>query len=320
MGARTSKEEGSGGSAALAPELMARVRRIQIKTHRLVSSVLAGAYRSTFRGTGIEFEDLREYMPGDDVRNIDWKVTARTGDPFVKTYVEDRQLTLMFLVDTSHSMDFGSRAVTKREMAAEFCALLAYVAVFQQDQVGLCLFADEPGLHLEPRKGNKHVQRVVREVIAAPPGGRGSSLASVLEHQARVLRRRSMVFVVSDFVDNSASDGRGGDDWSEICARLALRHDVIAVRVTDPLEEELPAAGILTLADIESGARVEVDTRSAAVRAHWEAEARRRRDRLTAALQKGRAELIELSTAGNVADPVVRYFQTRTRRRAGGRA
>ena len=298
----------------LAPELMARVRQIQVRTKRLVSSALAGAYRSSFRGTGVEFEDLREYQPGDDTRDIDWKVTTRTGEAFIKTYVEDRQLVLMFLVDASHSMDFGSGERTKREVAAELCALLAYVAMSQEDQVGLCAFADEPGLHLEPRKGGSHVQRVVREVIAAPPGGKSTSLAAVLEHQMRVLRRRSMVFVISDF--QVPEDDPAGD-WVDALARLSRKHDVIAARVSDPFEEELPVAGILALREIESGELVEVDTRSEAVRRSWSAAAHERRELFLAEARRARVDTLELSTAGSVADPLLRLFASRGGRRGG---
>ncbi len=296
----------------LAPELMARVRQIQIRTHRMVSNMLSGAYKSTFRGTGIEFEEVRGYQPGDDIRTIDWNVTARTGEPFVKTFVEERQLTLQFVVDISRSMDFGSGARTKRETAAEFCALLAYVAVFQHDQVGLSLFSDEPGLHLDPKKGHGHVLRVVREVIAARSGGSGgtrSALRPVLEHTLRTRRRRSMIFVVSDFISTIE------EDWSRILARLASKHDVVCVHVTDPFEEELPRAGLVALTDVETGRVVEVDTRSAAVRKSWREAALRRRAALDSALQRSRVEKIELSANADVGEPVVRFFRRRMRRR-----
>jgi len=292
----------------LAPELMARVRTIQVRTHKLVSSALAGAYRSNFRGTGIEFESVRPYEPGDDVRAIDWKVTARVGDAFVKTYVEDRTLILQCLVDTSRSMDFGSGEKTKREAAAEVCALLALVAGRNQDQVGLCLFADEPGLHLAPKKGQHHVLRLIREVMAAPATGTGSSLSGVLEHQLRHLKRRSLVVLVSDFL------GTGDDAWEDPLARLARRHDVIAVRVFDPLEEELPDAGWIELYEIEGGRRVEVDAGSRSVRASWAAAARARRERIAAALRKARVDLVEVSTRGDVAEPIARCFARRAAR------
>lgn len=292
----------------LAPELMARVRTIQVRTHKLVSSALAGAYRSNFRGTGIEFESVRPYEPGDDVRAIDWKVTARVGEPFIKTYVEDRTLILQLLVDTSRSMDFGSVEKSKREAAAEVCALLALVAARNQDQVGLCLFADEPGLHLAPKKGQHHVLRLIREVMAAPATGRGSSLRAVLEHQLRHLKRRSLVLVVSDFLGTTA------EEWSDPLARLARRHDVIAVRVLDALEEELPRAGWVGLREIESGAQLDVDAGSARVRAAWAEAARARRSALVAALRRAQVDLVEVGTRGDVSEPIARCFARRAAR------
>ena len=292
---------------------MARVRQIQIRTHRFVSGLLQGSYRSTFRGTGIEFEEVRPYLPGDEVRSIDWNVTARTGRPHVKTYVEERQLVLQFLVDTSRSMDFGSRDKTKREAAAEVCALLSFVALSQQDQVGLCLFADEPGLHLPPDTGQRHVLRLVREVMAARAAGSGSSIAAVLEHQLRYLKRRSLVLVLSDFLSVEE------DGWEDLLARLARRHDVICVRVVDPFEEELPESGLVVLEEVETGTAVEIDTRSRAVRREWAEGARRRRALLIETLRRARVELIEVSTDGDVADPIIRFFQRRAGRgRPGG--
>lgn len=287
---------------------MARVRTIQVRTHKLVSSALAGAYRSNFRGTGIEFESVRPYEPGDDVRAIDWKVTARTGEAFIKTYVEDRTLILQLLVDTSRSMDFGSGEKSKREVAAEVCALLALVAGRNQDQVGLGLFADEPGLHLAPKKGQHHVLRLIREVMAAPASGRGSSLSKVLEHQLRHLKRRSLVLVVSDFL------GTEEEAWTDPLAQLARRHDVIAVRVFDALEEELPPAGWLWLREIESGREVEVDARSKRVRVAWAAAARVRRERLLGALRKAQVDLVEVGTRGDVSEPIARCFARRAAR------
>ncbi len=301
----------------LPAELMARVRQIQIRTHRMMDDVLSGAYRSTFRGTGIEFEEVRPYQPGDEVRSIDWNRTARSGAAFVKTYVEERELTLNLLVDTSRSMDFGSRAHTKRETAASLCALLAFVAVHQQDQIGLTLFGDRAGLHLPPRKGMSHVARVVREVIAARPTGGGTSFAEVLEHQARTLRRRSLIFLVSDFVEPEGADESYG--WGDHLARLARRHDVVAVRIGDPFEEELPKAGWIRLRDLESGREVEVDTRSASVREAWARAAADRRAHLREVLERARVDLVEISTEGDVADPLVRFFKSRRRGRGGSR-
>jgi uncharacterized protein (DUF58 family) len=296
----------------LTPELMARVSQIQVRTHRLVNDVLSGAYRSSFRGSGVEFDEVRLYQPGDDVRSIDWLRTAKTGDAFVKTYVEERELTLMFLVDTSLSMDFGSRDWTKREVAAAFCALLAFVAQRHQDRVGLCLFGATTGVHLPPRKGAGAVARVVREVIAAPPTHGGTNLGEALELQARTLRRRSLLFVISDFLGLD-------QDAADLMSRLGLRHDVVAVRVVDPLERELPKAGSLWLSDLETGARKDFDTRSARVRDAWRAAWQERDTAMREKLVRAHVDLIELGTGRdlntNLADPLVRFFHKRRRRK-----
>ncbi len=308
---RSHPPEGSG--ILLAPELRSRVRQIQIRTHRLVTTALAGGYRSTFRGAGIEFEEVRPYQPGDDVRSIDWNVTARVGEPYVKSFAEERELTIRFLVDTSRSMDFGSRRWTKREAAAQLCALLAFVAMRHSDRVGLTLFGATPGLHLEAKKGTRHALRVVREVIAAPPSDGGSDLGAILEHDERASRRRSVVFLVSDFqVD-------GGHAWGDALARLARRHDVIAARVVDPLEEELPRAGLIEMAEIEGGRRAWLDARSSRVREAWRRAAVARREALQATLARARVDLVELSTAADLALPVLALFRRRQARHGGRR-
>ena len=304
-------------SVLLAPELMARVRQIRIRTHRLVNTALSGGYRSTFRGSGLEFQEVRAYQPGDEVRRIDWNVTARTGDAFVKTYAEERELTLSFVVDTSRSMDFGSRRWTKRETAAQFCALISLVALRHQDRVGLVLFGGEPGLHLPPRKEGQHVLRVVREVIAAAPSEGGSDFGAVLEHQVRTLRRRSIVFLVSDFLAQSRT--RSSKPWTEWLARLAQRHDVIAVRVTDPLEVELPSSGVIDLGEIETDASIELDTRSRGVREAWTAGAKARRAEVDALLARARVEIIDLDCARDIGEPVLAFFRKRLLRHGGGR-
>jgi len=301
----------------VAPELMARVRQIQIRTHRLVNEVLSGAYRSTFRGSGVEFEEVRPYQPGDDVRSIDWHRTAKSDQPYIKTYVEERELVLQFLVDTSSSMDFGSGECTKREVAAQFCALLSYVALRHHDQVGLTLFDSETTLHLPPRKGVGAVARVVREVIAPRPPHGATDYRDVLEHEARTLRRRTLLFLVSDFASLERADVPP-PAWSDVLTGLSMRHDVIAVRVVDPLEEELPAAGPIALRDVETGRHYEVDGRSRAVREHWAAAAAERRKAFGVHMQRSRVETIELSTVEEVIDPVIRFFRGRRRRRGGG--
>ena len=304
----------------LPTELMSRVKRIHLRTHRLVNTALSGGYRSTFRGSGIEFEDVRPYQPGDDVRRIDWNVTARSGEPFVKSFREERELTVVLLVDTSATMDFGSARWTKRESAAQLCSLIAMVAMRHQDRVGLELFGSGKGLHLPPRKGGRHVLRLIREVLAAPPGAtRESALTEVLENQARVQKQRSMMFVVSDFVGGDDSAGAAGSlpDWSEALARLNARHDVICVRVVDPLEERLPKAGLVRLREVAGAGVIEVDSSSKAVRAAWEARAAARRASFEAGLRRARADSFELRTDGDLAQPLARFFHRRENRFGG---
>jgi uncharacterized protein (DUF58 family) len=315
--ARRNGEDPAARLSLLAPELMARVRQIKIRTHRLVNTALSGGYRSTFRGSGIEFQEVRAYQPGDEVRRIDWNVTARTGEAFVKTYAEERELTLNLIVDTSRSMDFGSRHWTKRETGAQFCALISLVALQHQDRVGLVLFGGEPGLHVPARKGGQHVLRVVREVIAAPPSDGGSDFGAVLEHQVRVLRRRSIVFLVSDFM--GGEETTSSKPWTEWLARIAQRHDVIAVRVTDPFEMALPRAGLIGMREIETARSIELDTRSRAVREAWSERAKVRRAETNALLARARVEIIDLDTTKDIGEPVLGFFRKRMLRHGGGR-
>ncbi|MBL8863191.1 MAG: DUF58 domain-containing protein [Planctomycetes bacterium] len=295
----------------LEPALAARVQRIRVRTHRLVTTALSGGYRSTFRGQGLEFSEVRAYQPGDDVRRIDWNVTARTGEPFVKSYAEERELSIELIVDTSRAMDFGTRLRTKRESAAQFSALISFVALRNQDRVGLLLYGDEPGLHLRARKGSSHVLRIVREVLAARPSPGAGGLARALEHTERTLRRRSVVFVVSDFL--------GASTWVDALRRLALRHDVIAVRVTDPLERELPRVGLVEFEEIGTGRRLEVDSDSASVREAWRARAAERRARIDRDLARARAEVIDLDAGGDLGEPVAAFFRRRAARKVGAR-
>lgn len=304
------------GSGMLIPELMARVQQIHLRTHKLVNTALAGSYRSTFHGTGLEFQEVRLYQPGDDVRAIDWNVTARAGEPFIKKYAEERELTVHLLVDSSVSMDFGSAEFTKREAAAQLAALVAMVAMRNQDRVGLGLFGSEPGLHLDARKGNRHVLRVIREVIAARPTSGPSDLASMLEHSARGLKRRGMVFLISDFQgvreEASMEDGAHGF-WGDHLRSLATRHDLIAVRVVDPLEEKLPNAGRIQAVESTSGRQMEIDSGSRRVRDAWSAAAQERKRVAMSVLTRARVETIELRTDGNIADPLVALFRQRGR-------
>jgi uncharacterized protein (DUF58 family) len=291
---------------SIAPELLARVKMIQLKTHKLVNTALAGSYRSTFRGQGIEFEEVRPYIPGDDVRSIDWNVTARTGKPFVKSFREERELAAHVLIDTALPMDFGTRRWTKREAAAQLAGLLALVALRHQDRMGMTLFGEQVGLHLPASKGRQHALRMIREVLAAPTSSGKSDLAGALAFAGRVLRRRSLVFLVSDFL---STDGPG--DWTEELTRLGRRHDVIAVRTIDPFEEELPDAGLLALRGISDGGVLEIDTHTRAVREAWEAAATQRREAVHGAFAQARVDRFDLRVEQDLAGPLVEFFRRR---------
>lgn len=298
-----------------APELMARVRQIQLRTRRMVSEVLAGAYRSTFRGSGIEFDDIRPYQPGDDVRAIDWKRTARAGDAFIKTYIEERELSLVFAVDTSRTMDFGSREFSKREVAAQMVALLSYVAARQHDRVGLALFGPEVGLSLEPRKGAAAVARVIREVLAARPTNDETSFQKVLEHCQRRLHRHSLLFFISDFASGEFVKPGEMPEWRHLLIDLGSRHDVVLARVSDPFEIEPPPTGWLAFEGAASAKRIDVDTRSKRVREAWRAASAARQVAVQNIASRTGLDLIELSTEGIVADPIAGFFRARGRRR-----
>jgi len=240
-------------------EIFRKVRHIEIRTKRLVNDSLAGEYHSVFKGRGMNFDEVREYVPGDEVRTIDWNVTARAGRPFIKKFVEERELTLMLLVDVSASGDFGSGAQSKREMAAELASVLAFSAVRNSDKVGLILFTDKVELYVPPRKGRRHVLRLVREVLGFEPSQRGTDLVHALDFANRVLRRRAIAFLISDFQS-------AGDPIAALTAlRRAIRqtnrrHDLVAMHIQDPRETELPNFGLLAVEDAETGELFEVDT------------------------------------------------------------
>lgn len=311
-------ESSAAARGASAPELLARVRAIRLRTLRQVSSALAGGYKSSFRGSGIEFEEVRPYQLGDDVRSIDWKVTARKNEPHIKTFREDRALTLHLLVDSSASMDFGTRRVTKRELAAEFSALLSFVALANRDQVGLTLFADERHLHLAPGRSAAHVNRVVREVIAAPPAPVAADLGRELDERLRGRDRHGLYFLVSDFRALSAPGEAAAAEREVVRKRLialAERHDVVAVPISDPFELELPKLGMVEAVDPANGRRLIIDSSSRRVRAAWQRAAEQRGERLTTMFRRARVSTIPLSTASGVADPVIRFFEGRARAR-----
>jgi len=320
----------------IAREILQRVREIQVRTGRQVADVLAGEYVSVFKGRGMEFDEVRPYIPGDDVRSIDWNVTARTGEPYVKRYVEERQLTLMLVADVSASQDFGSGQRSKRETAAELCALLAFSAIRNDDVVGLLLFHSDIEQYIPPRKGQKHALRVVREVLAhgddetrEPEGHRkggawrarrrrlgggwrgmrspreGTDVARAMEFLLGVTHRRSICFVVSDFQD---------EDFEETLAAANRRHDVIAVQVEDPCESRLPSVGLVSLRDAETGRTQLVDTASPAFRKHLEEERAQARRALEHRLRAAGIDYVYVDASASVVDPLVRFFRMRERR------
>src|SRR5437660_9009596 len=250
-------------------EVIRQIRRLQLKARRAVEDLLGGEYHSVFKGTGISFEEVREYQPGDDVRAIDWNVTARMGHPFIKRFVEERELTVVLAVDCSGSNQFGTRYQQKREVAAELAAVLAFSAISNNDRVGLVQFTDRVEHFVPPRKGTRHVLRLIRDVLFFQPERRGTSLCEGLDFLNRVMRRRVIVFLMSDFLD---------EGFERVYKRAGRRHDLVAVRITDPREEVLPSVGLVQLEDAETGQHLLLDTRSRAVRERYAAMARQRRE------------------------------------------
>lgn len=296
----------------LTEELMREVRRLEIRARRRVSDLFAGEYHSAFKGQGIEFADVREYEPGDDVRSIDWNVTARAGKPFIKRFSEERQLSVVLVVDLSASGLFGSGDKSKARLMAEMGAVLAMAAARNNDRVGLMTFSDQVELFIPPRKGRNGLLRLMRELLDAEPRGQGRAFGDALTTLRGVLDRHSIVFVISDFLDDQGDD----PSWELPLRLLARRHDVIALRVTDPREHALPSLGLIELEDPETGRRVLLDTSGRSRRA-----ARRRADeahesRLRSIFRRDRVDLVEISTDRSFTSDLARYFHLRERRRS----
>lgn len=289
-------------------EIFKKVRQIEIRTNREVTDVLGGQYHSVFKGRGMEFEEVREYLPGDEVRSIDWNVTARFGHPFIKKFKEERELTVMLVVDVSASGQFGSVRQTKNELAAELAAVLAFSAIRNNDKVGLIMFTDQIERFVSPKKGRRHVLRVVREILAFQPKGRGTDLQLALDYLNRVQSRRAVTFVVSDFqVTDEGSVRRK--------LRVASkRHDVIALSLRDPREEELPAVGLVELRDAETGERALVDTFDRRVREEFAARARERLEALRGLLRSASVDHVEIRSDADYVLPLIQFFRMRGRR------
>ncbi len=286
-------------------EISRQVRRLQLRAKRAVEDLLGGEYHSVFKGAGIAFEEVREYQPGDDVRAIDWNVTARMGNPFIKRFVEERELTVMLLVDGSGSQQFGTRLQSKREVAAEVAAILAFTAIANNDRVGLINFTDRVEKFVPPRKGSRHVLRLIREVLLFRPENVQTSIQKGLDFVNKVLHRRAIIFLLSDFFD------RG---FAPSFKRTAARHDLVAIRISDPREEELPNVGLVQLEDAETGRQLLIDTSSNKVRDQYAKAAHERKEGFRQLAQSSQVDLVEVSTDGEHLDALVRFFKLRERR------
>lgn len=293
-------------SRALPPEILKKVRRIQIVAGRKVDEAFAGQFRSVFRGSGIEFEEVREYVVGDDVRSIDWNVTARANKPYVKRYVEERERRLVLVVDLSGSQRFGTAETLKVELAAEVAAVLAAAAIKNNDKVGLVAFTEGVEHFVPARKGARHAMRVIRDVLGFSPELSGTNLAGTLDHVNQVLRRGAIVVVISDFLTAG---------YEKALIRACRRHDVIAVRANDPREDELPAVGLIRVADLETGEVGEVDASDAGVREEYRLRAGARRAGVEALMRRAGADYVEISTKQDYVEPLRRLFERRKRRR-----
>ncbi len=291
----------------ISAELMKQIRRIEIRTRRLVDDSFAGEYHSIFKGRGMAFDEVRPYQPGDEIRSIDWNVTARTGEPHIKRYVEERELTVMLLVDASASGDFGSVLRFKRELAAELTAVLAFAATTNNDRVGLMMFTDQVELFIPPRKGRTHVLRIVRELLAFEPQGKGTDIRRALDETNRILKRRSIVFLVSDFLADT-------EEYRRALAVTNRRHDLIAVELHDPLERKMENAGLITLEDPETGELFWVDTGSRAWRDAFAGQAARQLSANRQAFNQARVDRISIGTDQDYAAPLTTFFQERARR------
>jgi len=293
-----------------AREVLRKVRRIELRTRRLVDESLAGSYHSVFKGRGMEFAEVREYEPGDDVRTIDWNVSAKMGHAFVKKFTEERELTVVLVVDASASGRFGTQAATKLETAAEIAALLAFSAIRNNDRVGLLLFTDRIERFVPPRKGRQHGLRVLRDLLAFEPEGRATSIRNALDVLRRVVPKRAVVFLVSDFLD-------GG--YERTLRVVNRKHDLVAISVRDPREETLPDVGLVAVLDAETGRPAIIDTGSARVRHAYAERAKKARDVGRDIVKRAGVDLLEVSTGTDYDRSLVSFFRERARRatRAG---
>jgi uncharacterized protein (DUF58 family) len=309
----------------LPPELIRTIRRIEIHTRHLVDDSFAGEYQAIFKGRGMEFDEVRQYQPGDEVRTIDWNVTARMGEPFVKRYIEERELTVMLAFDASASGHFGTAGRFKREIAAELGAVLAFSAISNNDKVGLLAFTDRVELHIPPRKGRRHVLRLIHDLLAFQPSGRGTDIPLALDRLNRVLKRRAIIFLISDFlVPTSPLAGQstspptggteGGPEYDQTLTVTNRRHDLVAVTLTDPREMTWPAVGLVALRDAETGATTWVDSGDPAWRQAFARQAAARQAARDAALTHAQVDRIDVTAGEDYVEPLLKFFKMRARR------
>lgn len=291
----------------LSKDLIKKIQQIQIRTSHQVTEIMAGEYKSAFKGRGMEFDEVRLYQPGDDIRTIDWNVTARTGEAHVKRFVEEREMTVMLMVDASSSGSFGSMGKSKNEVAAELAALLAYSAIRNNDRVGLIIFTDQIEKFVPPKKGRQHVLRVIREILYFNRPEHGATdIGVALEYLRKICHRRSVVFLISDFI---------ADNYQQALMLTAKRHDLIPVTITDPREEELPDIGIIDLMDAETGERIVVDTHDKNTRRAYTLLNRKKREDLALEFRKAKAETLDIKTDQSYVDALISFFKRRERKR-----
>ena len=290
----------------LPKEILKKVKKIQLKIARMSTDVLSGSYISAFKGSGVEFDEVREYIPGDDIRSIDWNVTARSGTPFIKRYVEERELTMILMVDLSASERFGSGTALKSELAAEIAALLAFLAIKNNDKVGLLIFSDTCEKYIAPQKGRGHVLRVIREILGYEPHSTGTNIAQALNFINKVTNHRSIIFLLSDFLDT---------EFEGAIKSLAKKHDLVTVRLTDPRELELPALGLMEFEDNETGKRVLLDTSAPSVRQQVQNAVLERNENVSRIFKNNKIDMIEIATDQSYLEPLQKFFLRRERRR-----
>ena len=294
------------GGFGVPADILRQVKLLELRTRGLVNTLFAGEYRSVFKGQGMEFAEVREYQPGDEVRSIDWNVTARMQRPYVKRYIEERELTVMLAVDLSGSERFGTRRRFKSELASELAAVIAMTAIRNNDRVGTLLFTDKVELVVPPRKGRKHALRLIRDLLVFQPEGRGTDIALATDYLNKMLAHKSIIFLVSDFM---------APDIERPLKLLAQRHDVVAATIEDPSELELPDIGLARLVDPETGETIDVDTSDPRVRSAYDWNVNEERETRKHLLRRLAIDEVPVSTAGSIVEPLIRFFRTRETRK-----